>query len=241
MDAPLVSAILPTRGRVALAQRALDCWHAQTWPNKELIIYDDKEDKSFKDPNKAGSHGGTDRRIRYYPVPGRLTIGEKRNLCCTRSEGEYIVHFDSDDWSAPDRISDQMARILAGNKAVTGYHHLLFTSNDTNRWWRFEGPVFNNIPKGRFGVFGTSLLYRRDWWKKHRFVAGPQNFSNYEDGAFVKAAIQEDQLLEAPARDWMVARVHSDNSSPKGISGSQWVEVIGTPPVDWNTALKGLL
>ena len=214
---PLVSAILPTRGRKALAKRAFECWYAQTWPNKELVIADDKEDKSFNRTEIIGQEN-----IRYYSFPGRLTIGEKRNLCAQFSYGEYIVHFDSDDWSASDRIADQMAHLRASGQAVTGYHHMLFT--DGAVWWRFDGQVFSGIPKGRFGVFGTSLLYRKDWWKTHRFIAGPKHFRDYEDHAFVVAALQNRQLLEVPAGDRMVARIHADNTSPKGIS-KQWTEI----------------
>jgi hypothetical protein len=112
-------------------------------------------------------------------------------------------------------MEDQMGRLLASGKAVTGYHSLLFTNGAA--WWRYEGQVFSGILGARtFGVFGTSLLYRKDWWRAHPFIDGPKNFDNHEDKAFVLTAIQANQLVEAPCGDHMYARIHADNTSPKG-------------------------
>ena len=43
----LVSCIMPTRGRPAFAQRAIDCFLRQTWEEKELIVVDDLDNRSF--------------------------------------------------------------------------------------------------------------------------------------------------------------------------------------------------
>jgi len=171
-------------------------------------------------PQTEGLKG---QRIGYFCLLKRLTIGAKRNLACALAHGEFIAHIDSDDHSEPGRLADQMARLLASGKAVTGYHSLLFTNGSS--WWRFEGPVFSGIVGNQHGVFGTSLLYRRDWWRKHPFVDGPKQFTNYEDRAFVLTAIQDSQLVEAPAGDLMYARVHGENTSPKGISGPMWKRI----------------
>src|SRR5688572_15862161 len=43
----LACAVMPTRGRVAFAKHALESFHSQTYPNKQLIILDDADDRSF--------------------------------------------------------------------------------------------------------------------------------------------------------------------------------------------------
>ena len=222
-DYPLVTAILPTRGRQALAKQALECWYAQRWPNKEIVIADDKEDRSFP------KYTHDTENVHWFGLVGRLTVGEKRNFCCAKAKGEFVIHWDSDDWSSPDRIEDQMARLLASGKSVTGYDQMLFT-NGTN-WWRYEGQVYGGLPKGVNGVFGTSLCYRRNWWTRHRFVDGPKNFSAHEDKAFILAALQEDQLVEAPAKERMFARIHADNTSPKGVGDRNRWKPITNPDI----------
>ena len=206
-----------------MARKALECWYSQRWPNKELVIADDREDKSF--PKLTHDK----EVVHYFDLVGRLTVGEKRNFCAARAKGEFIVHFDSDDWSSPDRIEDQMARLLASGKFVTGYHSMLFT--DGSSWWRYEGQVYAGLPKGTNGVFGTSLLYRKDWWAGHPFVDGPQNHNNYEDQFFVKEALKGGQLFDAPAMDRMYARVHPGNTSPKGTSNRERWKPVTDPHV----------
>ena len=250
---PLISAIMPARGRSEMAAAAVECWRRQTWQNTELLILDDADCPAFpaeaaraakfcpengwESPETAilgataGSNGlmasnwpdstfldgdgPNGRRIAYFCLPKRLTIGAKRNLACWLARGEFVAHIDSDDCSGPDRLTDQITRLLESGKAVTGYHSLLFTNGSS--WWRYDGQVFSGIVGNVRGVFGTSLLYRKDWWQKHPFVAGPKDFRDYEDRAFVLAAVRDGQLIEAPAADMMYARVHPDNSSPKGI------------------------
>ena len=43
----LISAIMPTRSRPPLSQVALDCFLAQTYEPRELVIIDDEDDPSF--------------------------------------------------------------------------------------------------------------------------------------------------------------------------------------------------
>ena len=49
----LVSAIMPTRSRPALSRAALNCFLAQTYEPRELVILDDDDDPSFLDPPLA--------------------------------------------------------------------------------------------------------------------------------------------------------------------------------------------
>ena len=243
LSIPLVSAIMPARGRSVMAAAAVESWKAQTWPNTELLILDDADLPAFPEmaaratletpipgatagcsglmasnwPNATGARDDAPNswKIVYFCLPKRLTIGAKRNLACTLASGTFVAHADSDDYSAPDRLEDQVNRLLSSGKAVTGYHSMLFTTGSS--WWRYEGQVFSGLPGKLPGVFGTSLMYRRDWWEKHHFVDGPKNFDNHEDKAFVMEAIQSGQLIGVPAGQRMFARVHSENTSPKGV------------------------
>ena len=201
---PLVSAIMPARGRPALAAAALACWRRQTWPNSELVVVDDAECPAFPD----GIH---EPRVNYHRIPGRLTIGAKRNLCCERAAGEFIVQMDSDDWNAQERIADQMALIQRAAVPMVGYHSLLWT--DGSQWWRY-------VNRDWFG--GTGLLYRRDWWVTHPHPDGPKHRVDAADKPFVDAAIAAFAFASMPARDMLVARIHGDNTSPKGTTGPDW-------------------
>lgn len=196
----LVSAILPARGRTKMSELALECWRKQTWSKKELVILDDEEDPGFATPPKG-------KGIVYARVPGRMSIGAKRNECVKRASGKLIVHFDSDDVSAPGRIADQVKRLRESKKAVTSYSGLRFT--DGVGWWKNM-----NWPGG----YGSTLMYRRDWWEAHPFPA----IGTGEDWHFVETAMHAKQYVKADAAEWMYATIHLDNTSPRVI-GEGWL------------------
>ena len=123
-----------------------------------------------------------------------MKIGPKRNLACENAEGEIIVHFDSDDWSAPSRIRDQVERLLASGKAVSGYHSMLFW--DGTEGFKFKGSADYSL--------GTALCYRKSFWQKHPFVS--EDHKRWEDNVFVQDARNDNEIVAVDAGSLMVAR-----------------------------------
>lgn len=134
-------------------------------------------------------------------------IGQKRNFGSERADGKVIAVWDDDDFSAPGRLADQLARMQEQNKAVTGYHSMLFT--DGQQWWQYSGS--ENY------ALGTSLCYRRDWWQRHPFKAVQVG----EDNGFVADAAAHGQLISANAGGLMYATIHDANTSPRRM-GAAW-------------------
>jgi glycosyltransferase involved in cell wall biosynthesis len=189
-NGPLISAIMPTRGRPEFALRALECFRAQTWRQKELVILDDSMDPSFP----RGAPNGT----RYYRIEGKQTVGSKRNIAVSRASGSLICHWDDDDWSAPERIAEQAARLMAKPEyQITGYYRMLFT--DGSDWWQYEAPDWYAL--------GTSLMYTVEAWRARPFTAEQIG----EDLSF----ILNRRVLTADAGDRMVAWVHDGNTAEK--------------------------
>jgi mannosyltransferase OCH1-like enzyme/glycosyltransferase involved in cell wall biosynthesis len=107
-DVPLISCLMVTRGRPALALRAIHCFHIQTYPNRELIIIDD-------DPDDTLAHAVAqlnNPRIRHLRLPdNERSLGDLRNLAVEAAAGAYIAQWDDDDLSDPERLAIQMAAI----------------------------------------------------------------------------------------------------------------------------------
>lgn len=170
--------------------KALEYYRAQTYRNKELLIVADGDDHGGQLP-KADD-------ITYVWYPGKATIGRKRNTGCDQAHGEVICHWDDDDYSAPNRLADQVSRLLSSGKAVTGYNSMRFT--DGRDWWQYNGrPSY---------ALGTSLCFRRNWWHGHRFP--PDQIG--EDNDFVMMAWKHKQLETVPAGDLMWASIHAGNT-----------------------------
>lgn len=199
---------MPTRGRPEMARQAIECFKSQTYPNRELIILDDIDDQSFPEWNNTES-------IRRDIASERYGIAKKRNLLNTVAQGFYICHFDSDDWSAPERIADQVERLEQTRHSVTGYNTMLFHGElDCERYMQYVGP-------GSYAI-GTSLCYTKDWWINHPF---PESKVIGEDNAMVATAHELRQLVTTDAGKLMVARIHSGNTANKYCHGTRWKKV----------------
>jgi glycosyltransferase involved in cell wall biosynthesis len=106
---PLVSCVMVTRNRAALARRALACLDAQTWPNLELVVIDDGDEdyEPVLGPLRARC------AVRYVRLHGqpRLKLGELRNMALSMAAGTYVAQWDDDEWYHPTRVARQMEAI----------------------------------------------------------------------------------------------------------------------------------
>lgn len=199
MDCPQVCCVCLYADRPQFASQVLVSFRLQQYDNKRLLIYDNSVTSLRR------WHLGDNERVVNGPP---VTIGGMRNAANSLVDEEIIIHWDSDDWSAPTRIEDQVSRLLETGKAVTGYHSMRFTDGD--KWWKYRGPA-------QYGL-GTSLGYRRDWWAQHRF----QRVNVSEDRRFVDEAWTKGQYVGSDAGDMMFATVHAGNTSPRQVSSSNW-------------------
>jgi glycosyltransferase involved in cell wall biosynthesis len=201
---PLVSAVMPTRGRMQFAAQAVQFFLGQTYQNKELVILDDFDDPSFPD-------GIEHELIRYHRIDylvGRLNIPQKRNLVNGLTAGQIIFHNDSDDASMPDRMTDQVNRLQESGMAVTGYNGLLFLDSETGAVAKYEGE--KHYGAGKNYALGTSLCYLKSWWAAHPFIEAKHIGS---DNHFSNTARDAGQLICVDGGQMMVARAHPENTN----------------------------
>lgn len=146
----LVSAILPTRGRPQMAWDALECIERQTWSDLEVIILDDSEKPSFTSLSRKLT-----RSVRYQRSEEQC-LGTKLNTACSLANGEYIIRFDDDDWSSPERTADQINRLIESGKAVTSYRNMRFTDGERT-WEVIDAPSRRGLKLQRKHVLNHEL------------------------------------------------------------------------------------
>lgn len=177
---------MPTmKSRLRWIPQAISQWRNQTWPreSRELLLVSE-DDLASSLPSD----------VRFLQLNGAFTVGTKRNVACEHASGELIAHWDDDDWSHAARISEQVAELdgcdLAGYRTMP-FHDLV--SGDV--WhWRGNG----------FALCGTSMMYRRDYWKENQF----KDKQVAEDVEFNKRC-RRVKPLDNHGR--MVARFHGDS------------------------------
>jgi len=182
--APLVTCVMPTRGRAEFVDRSIAYFERQTYPELELVVVDDS-------PSGERPAFPTDERIRVIDVPHGTSIGAKRNQACELARGEVIVQWDDDDWYGPRRVEEQVRALLEGRADVTGFVTDLVL--DAQRWefWRctpeLHRRLFVNDVHG-----GTLAFDRRVWTDGARYP----NASLAEDAAFLRDAMRRGARLE---------------------------------------------
>ena len=108
--------MLITKDRPELAERSLQSFLAQNYPNKELIIIDEggtefqEKMRSLGDLSKLG--------ISYHRNETPCSLGELRNRAVGLARGEYVCQWDDDDIYHPDRIACQFAACLSQSAAA---------------------------------------------------------------------------------------------------------------------------
>ena len=205
---PLISCIMPTADRRAFVPRAIRQFLKQDYPNRELIIVDAGH-TSIADLIPP------DPRIRLVHAAPKLSLGTLRNLGCREARGDYIAHWDDDDWIASWRLSYQLQALVQTGSDVCGIDRMIYWDPVRNQSWRYIYPRHE-----RPWLAGGSLLYRRTLWEQQPF----QDIDVGEDNVFVWSEIPK-RMAHLDHEDFYIALLHRDNTSPKIIDDTRWIPI----------------
>lgn len=148
---PLASCLMPTANRRHFIPGAIGRFLAQDYEHAELVILDDGEDAAeYLVPAHA--------KLRYVRAAKHLTLGAKRNAAAAR--GEVLLHWDDDDWYAPERIRLQVEALTASGADVCGIDRAFFIDPVQRKAYEYVYPQgTGNAP----WVCGATLCYRREY------------------------------------------------------------------------------
>jgi len=158
MTSPYVSCIMPTADRPNFVMLSVEHFLQQNYENAELIIIDDG-----KTPIKPLLP--MDERLKYFYTTPIGSIGKKRNFACDKAVGEIIMHWDDDDWYAPDWISRQLIALYNSKADICGLNDITFFSPVVNKFW-------NYADKNEFRPWlcGATFAYRKSFWLNNPFI-----------------------------------------------------------------------
>lgn len=198
MNLPLVSCLCVTQARPEKLRRAIDCFLAQTYPNKELLILLRAGDHATR--SVVAEH--RDRpsiRIHALADDDRRTLGEQRNLSIRLCRGEYFCIWDDDDWYHPERIETQASALRRYHKAACLLTHLLLFDVPTGQAYLSEMRLWEGSVLCRTDIVSGSLGY-----EAARIV---------EDSAFINALIRKNLVYPLTAPNLYVYERHERNTS----------------------------
>lgn len=110
MEAPLVTVALTCFNAKQTIARAISSALAQRWPNLEVLVVDDCSSDGSVGVIEAMIQGaGNAHLIRHHVNRGAAAA---RNTLLREARGEFIVFFDDDDESLPQRVAVQVGAIV---------------------------------------------------------------------------------------------------------------------------------
>src|SRR3954467_11205837 len=89
---PMISCIMPTKGRPAFVAQAIRYFQRQDYGRMELLIAYERESDL---PGRVG-----DPRVIYVMTPPGSSSGAKRNAAVQHAAGTLIAQWNDDDWYA---------------------------------------------------------------------------------------------------------------------------------------------
>ncbi len=247
-----ISIICPTYGRPERHQNLYAAFTHQTYPDKELLVLDDSPEKS------PFFQALQDKQVHYQHLSKKQSIGNKRNQLVVMAKGELIVHFDDDDYYAPQYV-ETMVRFLdkadfaklckwlawkeeakelwewdtrsMGNFEVTGRHE----SVPLDRLKYYSAEKKKAVLEARSWGFGFTYVYRKSLWNELHF----DDQDHGEDYVFVQKAQNLGKIcLNSPEHPHLVLhRLRSQGSSliypQKKLEASDAFKIFGEVIKPW--------
>lgn len=216
---PLISCLMPTKGRPEMAGRAIAQFHRQTYPQKELIVIDD-ETRSHR---SITAYGALDSRT--LDGGGMLVtredgpLGHKLNVAAQLARGEILLNWDDDDYYAPDRIQRQLEAFELGARPVSGLSSLIYWSPGWDYGWEYFADAF-------YCPGGTHMRYRDYQLKYPR----PEDMTRGEDDHWIAGVYARNEVSTISGMRVYVALNHTDHTSDRSkFEDSDFWKAFGVP------------
>lgn len=208
MSGSLVSVIIPTYNRAETVRRSIDSALAQSYQPIEVIVVDDGSTDATREVLEA--YGERIRPI-YQPNGGPSVA---RNTGAAGAQGEFIAFLDSDDTWKREKITRQVALMLAGGDSVPCCicNAVLIQGDKTGTTTFRASDVMTGMKEGfwmnpapllatRFILFNQVAMIRREAFEKVRGFKPEMRLLEDYDLAFRLAllgpwAFVEDPLVE---------------------------------------------
>jgi len=197
---PLVSCLCVTRNKPQKLRRALDCFNAQTYSNKELVLVVESDDQATLAllADQGSSARRDDVRIHTVSASPKLTLGELRNISIDVCNGEYFCQWDDDDWYHRERIATQMEGLAKSHQSASILTYWFMFDTGTQQAYLSPNRLWEGSILCRKSALDASL----------RYPALPR----MEDTVFVNALAARVGIFPQVAPSLYIYEVHESNT-----------------------------
>ena len=215
---PVVYAVCLTADRGAFTDRAVRSFLHQTYtPRRMLVLDTGVQPYQYPVHLRPFAH---ELQIVWLPSHRGHTIGALRNTAADlAADANILMHWDSDDWSSPHRMSVQVAALTEEVEGKTpalcvGFNQVVFWNSIRCEAWEYRQPGRRDY------AIGTSLAYWREAWSAREFPGT----SCGEEIEFARGRCESESAIpEGNYIPLLVAEVHGQNTTSKIIdTADEW-------------------
>ena len=215
-DCPPISIITPTYNRAEFIDLAFHNLLATDYPRDKIewVVVEDNEDKDKMASEKIISFQiQSNITLKYIPIEGRMSIGEKRNHGVENASNDIILFMDDDDHYPVTSFRRRVAWLLKGIKKDKGANIACCTT--LALYDLQHGTSAVNVPPFdiSFGqrISEATLTFKKSAWVERKF----SDVSIAEGESWIVG--REDQVIEMQPQQIIVAFTHGNNKSSRKI------------------------
>ncbi|MEV1118792.1 glycosyltransferase [Actinosynnema sp. NPDC049800] len=177
---PLVSCLMVTKDRPALADRAIRCFADQRYTARELVVVT-QGTAAYRDRLLASVRAHGVERVVVVEADPDARLGALRNLSLDAASGELVCVWDDDDCSHPDRLAVQVDELIrdGAHTSFLSDHLQLFQQDGDLHWIDWTRPT----PPAAYPLLPTTMLMTRD--ARFRYPESGRNAHLGEDWALM--------------------------------------------------------
>ena len=221
-DCPPITVITPTYQRKNLIDIAFHNLLATDYPHDKIewIVIEDNENPSELASEKIIEFQMRvpEIRLKYIPIEGRMTIGEKRNIAVEHASNDIILFMDDDDHYPVTSFRRRVAWLTRGTKSGKTGQASIVCCTTLALYDLIRGTSAVNVPPFDIPfsqrISEATLTFRKSAWEERRFP----HVSIAEGESWIDG--REDQVIEIPPQQIIVAFSHGHNQSSRRIPPS---------------------
>ena len=212
-DCPPISIVTPTYHRQKLMDIAFHNMLATDYPRDKMewVIVEDGTDPALSAREKIISFQlqVPELKIKYIPIEGKMTIGEKRNIGVEHTSHEIVLFMDDDDHYPHTSFRRRVAWLLCNDKKKIACCTTLALYDLIHGVSAVNVPPFQ-LPLSQ-RISEATLTFQKSAWRDRSFSAS----SMAEGEGWIEG--REQEVLEFPCQQIIVAFTHHGNSSGRRI------------------------
>lgn len=214
---PMVACIMLVNGRHEMVARAIASYRSQRYQSKFLLMVDSTPGGSTYTGQLAANEILEDDF-----KPPESSIGALRNMANRHAcdmKADVLAHFDSDDWSHPRRLEEQVELMRTTGKDAVGYNDMLFWDttwidcgpNVAPAYQKREAWLYESHHPTKF--LGSSMMYKRSAWENSPFHPDEPNEDTLWWGKNQNRCTAVSSMAIESLQPRMICAIHGANTS----------------------------